>query len=126
MVDGLKWDDSYSVGDAHFDEQHKGLIRLINMLDGDAPVAVVLDELQVYVDEHFREEEAMLEKVGYPDLAAHKLQHAAFEEWLYASRQASQSGEVAALLRDNIRGYLKTWLVNHILVSDKAYSDYLT
>lgn len=124
-MDGLKWDESYSVGDAHLDEQHKGLIGLINMLNGNTPVPVVLDELQIYIDEHFRDEEALLEKAGYPDLAAHKQQHAAFEEWLDASRQASRSGEVAGLLRDNIRSYLKTWLVNHILVSDKAYSDYL-
>jgi hemerythrin len=121
----LKWDDSYSVGDEHFDEQHRGLIRLINRIDSGVPVAVALDELQVYVDEHFREEERTLEAVGYPDLAAHKIQHAAFEEWLEASRQACRSGEVVSLLRDSISSYLKTWLVNHILVSDKAYSDYL-
>jgi hemerythrin-like metal-binding protein len=125
-MDSLKWDESYSVGDAHLDEQHKGLIGLINMLNGNTPVPVVLDELQIYIDEHFRDEEALLEKAGYPDLTAHKQQHAAFEEWLDASRQASRSGEVAGLLRDNIRSYLKTWLVNHILVSDKAYSDFLS
>lgn len=121
----LQWDESYSVGDAGLDEQHKGLIRLINRLDGGASVPVVLDELQVYVDEHFRDEERRLEAAGYPELAAHKLQHAAFEEWLEASRQACRSGEVVGLLRDSISTYLKTWLVNHILFSDKAYSAYL-
>lgn len=124
-MDTLKWDDSYSVGDEHLDEQHKGLIRLINRLDSGIPVPVALDELQIYVDVHFRDEERMLETAGYPDLAAHKIQHAAFEEWLAASRQACRSGEVVGLLRDSISSYLKTWLVNHILVSDKAYSDYL-
>jgi len=124
-MDSLKWDESYSVGDARLDEQHKGLIRLINRLGSGAPVPVVLDELQIYVDEHFRDEERMLETAGYPDLAAHKLQHAAFEEWLEASRQACRSGEVVGLLRDSISSYLKTWLINHILVSDKAYAGYL-
>ena len=124
-MDTLKWDDSYSVGDARLDDQHKGLIRLINRLGSGAPVPIVLDELQIYVDEHFRDEERMLETAGYPDLAAHKLQHAAFEEWLEASRQACRSGEVVGLLRDSISSYLKTWLINHILVSDKAYAGYL-
>ena len=124
-MDSLKWDDSYSVGDARLDEQHKGLIRLINRLGSGAPGPIVLDELQIYVDEHFRDEERMLETAGYPDLAAHKLQHAAFEEWLEASRQACRSGEVVGLLRDSISSYLKTWLINHILVSDKAYAGYL-
>jgi len=67
----------------------------------------------------------MLEAVGYPDLEAHKMQHAAFEEWLEASRQACRSGEVVGVLRGIISSYLKTWLANHILVSDKAYSAYL-
>ncbi|MDH3235780.1 MAG: bacteriohemerythrin [Alphaproteobacteria bacterium] len=124
-MDTLKWDDSYSVGNARLDDQHKGLIRLINRLGSGAPVPIVLDELQIYVDEHFRDEERMLGKAGYPELAAHKLQHAAFEEWLEASRQACRSGEVVGLLRDSISSYLKTWLINHILVSDKAYSGYV-
>lgn len=124
-MDSLEWDEAWSVGDAHLDDQHKGLIRLINKLGSGAPVPIVLDELQIYVDEHFRDEERMLEAAGYPDLAAHKLQHAAFEEWLEASRQASRSGDVVGLLRDSIATYLKSWLVNHILVADKAYSGFL-
>jgi hemerythrin len=124
-MERLEWDEAWSVGEPHLDEQHKGLIELINRLGGETFLPVVLDELQSYVDEHFRDEERMMEAVGFPDLAAHKLQHAAFEEWLEASRQACRSGEVVGLLRDNIRSYLKTWLVNHILVSDKAYSAHL-
>ena len=124
-MDRLEWNEAWSVGEPHLDEQHKRLIELINRLDGGTPVPIVLDELRSYVDEHFRDEEAMLEDADYPDLAAHKQQHTAFEEWLEASRQACRSGEVAGLLSDNIRSYLKTWLVNHILVSDKAYSAHL-
>ena len=121
-MESLEWDEAWSVGDARLDEQHQGLIRLINRLGSGAPVSIVLDELQIYVDEHFRDEERMMEMAAYPDLAAHRQQHAVFEEWLEASRQACRSGEVVGLLRDSISSYLKTWLVNHILVSDKAYS----
>jgi hemerythrin len=124
-MESLEWDEAWSVGDARLDEQHQGLIRLINRLGSGAPVSIVLDELQIYVDEHFRDEERMMEMMAYPDLAAHRQQHAAFEEWLEASRQACRSGEVVGLLRDSISSYLKTWLVNHILVSDKAYSGHL-
>ena len=67
-----------------------------------------------------------MDKAGYPDISSHKLQHAAFEEWLEASRQACRSGEVVGILRESINSYLKTWLINHILVSDKAYSGYLS
>jgi len=119
------WKPEYSVGDDHLDAQHRGLIDLINMLDDESRTAEVLDRLEIYVDEHFRDEEGMLEKADYPDLAAHKKQHEAFEEWLAVSRRAFREPEVASMLRENIRAYLKAWLVNHIMVSDKDYSSWL-
>lgn len=119
------WKPEYSVGDDHLDAQHRGLIDLINMLDDESRMAEVLDRLEIYVDEHFRDEEGMLEKADYPDLAAHKKQHEAFEEWLAVSRRAFREPEVASMLRENIRAYLKAWLVNHIMVSDKDYSSWL-
>lgn len=121
----LEWKDSYSVGDAHIDAQHQGLIALINMLDDAQMVGPVIDRLQTYVDEHFRDEEKLMEQAGYPDLAAHREHHAAFEEWLESVRQAQLSGEVAWLLRESMQDYLKNWLVNHILVSDQDYAPYL-
>ena len=38
---------------------------------------------------------------------------------------AAPRDERIGLLRDSISSYLKTWLVNHILVSDKAYAAFL-
>lgn len=119
------WKPEYSVGDEHLDSQHRGLIELIDMLDDVSRMGEVLERLEVYVDEHFRDEEAMLEKVGYPDIAAHKQQHKAFEEWLAVSRRAFREPEVSTMLRDSIRAYLKGWLVNHIMVSDKDYANWL-
>jgi hemerythrin len=121
----FSWKPEYSVGDDHLDAQHRGLIELINMLDEQSRMGEVLEKLEIYVDEHFRDEEAMLEKAGYPDLAAHKQQHKAFEEWLAVSRRAFREPEVSGMLRDSIRAYLKGWLVNHIMVSDKDYSSWL-
>lgn len=119
------WKPEYSVGDRHLDEQHRGLIELIDMLEDESRMGDVLSRLEIYVDEHFRDEEGMLEKVGYPELAAHKQQHKAFEEWLSVSRRAFREPEVSAMLRENIRAYLKSWLVNHIMMSDKDYSTWL-
>ena len=119
------WRPEYSVGDEHLDEQHRGLIELIDMLGDESRMGEVLERLEIYVDEHFRDEEGMLEKAGYPDLAAHKQQHKAFEEWLTVSRRAFREPEVSGMLRESIRAYLKSWLVNHIMVSDKDYASWL-
>ena len=119
------WKPEYSVGDDHLDDQHKGLIELIDMLENESRMGEVLERLEVYVDEHFRDEERILENSSYPDIAAHKQQHKAFEEWLAVSRRAFREPEVASMLRDSIRAYLKSWLVNHIMVSDKDYASWL-
>jgi hemerythrin-like metal-binding protein len=121
----FSWKPEYSVGDEHLDSQHRGLIELIDNLEDQSRMGEVLEKLEIYVDEHFRDEEAMLQKAGYPDLAAHKQQHKAFEEWLSVSRRAFREPEVSAMLRDSIRAYLKGWLVNHIMVSDKDYASWL-
>lgn len=119
------WRPEYSVGDEHLDGQHRGLIELIDLLENESRMGEVLERLEIYVDEHFRDEEGMLEKAGYPDLAAHKQQHKAFEEWLSVSRRAFRESEVSTMLRESISAYLKSWLVNHIMVSDKDYASWL-
>ena len=119
------WRPEYSVGDEHLDGQHRGLIELIDLLENESRMGEVLERLEIYVDEHFRDEEAMLEKAGYPDLATHKLQHKAFEEWFSVSRRAFREPEVSLMLGESIRAYLKSWLVNHIMVSDKDYASWL-
>lgn len=56
----IKWDESYSVGEAVIDRQHRGLIDLINALDDDVEVGFVLDQLTLYVADHFRTEEELM------------------------------------------------------------------
>lgn len=121
----LKWQDSYSVGNAHLDAQHKSLIELINRLDDKAKVGEVLDGLGRYVAEHFRDEERMLEASGFPDLEAHRMLHRAFEAWLNEKQEAFRRGRGSTVLRDSMQSYLKVWLTNHILFADRAYSRYL-
>jgi hemerythrin-like metal-binding protein len=79
----MEWKDSYSVGETKMDDQHKGLIVLINQLGGEDEIGVreVLEKLQEYVDVHFRDEEALLEKIGYPDLDKQKVEHETFAKW---------------------------------------------
>ena len=121
----LEWNDTYSVGDAHLDAQHKGLIELINRLDDATRVGEVLDGLARYVAEHFRDEERMLEASDFPGLEAHKEQHRVFEVWLAEKQEAFRRGRGSPILRDSVQSYLRVWLANHILFADRAYSGYL-
>jgi hemerythrin-like metal-binding protein len=121
----FEWKESYTVGDARMDAQHKGLIALINQLGDKAQVDDALRKLDRYVAEHFRAEERLLEESGYPDVEKHKEQHAVFEAWLENKRKEFDAGKGSESAHLDIQGYLKIWLVNHILFTDKAYSKHL-
>ena len=127
----FEWDDSYSVGVASLDAQHKELIRLINRLNdfeqhgGD--LTGVLNRLDWYVHHHFSFEESLLAAVRYDGLEAHIAEHREFERWLRGSRRAVHAGGAEA--RDIgriINDYLKDWLREHILVVDMDYKAILT
>jgi len=124
----MEWKAEYSVGVSALDAQHKNLVRLITMLEdgeeSDTPISYVFDELDCYVREHFRDEERMLEESRYPadELAAHKEEHKAFEEWLHSVRMAYDSGgEAKYYIADSVNAYLQKWLVGHILIVDMEY-----
>ena len=87
----IEWTDEYSVGVTKFDDQHKGLIGLINRLTEEGQRAgtfeEVLDALDRSVKEHFRAEEALMHAHQHEGLEEHRTQHEVFEEWLSAVKQ---------------------------------------
>jgi len=129
-MERIVWKEQYSVGVPELDEQHKGLIALINRLtEEDRSVAMVVhvvDALDQYVTEHFRAEEALMRAHRYQDLEHHIDEHRAFEEWLHAVQQAYRYGGSADLFADTVDAFLRHWLINHILESDMAYKPVLS
>jgi hemerythrin len=78
----LTWNESYSVNVRELDTQHKKLIDLINDLHdgmkqgkGKEISGKVLNELVTYTGFHFKSEEKLFEKHGFPDTTKHKRQH---------------------------------------------------
>jgi len=116
----IVWDESYSVGEPVIDQHHRALIDLINALDDDTEIGFILEQLTLYVAEHFRAEEQLMKEKETADLDSHKLLHKEFEEWLMASKQAYRTGGTGGIaLKDNIRSYLRNWLIHHIKGSDQ-------
>ncbi len=127
----IKWDDSFSVGVAALDEQHKSLIGLINKLDrvereGD-DLHEVMDKLDLYVREHFTLEEAMLRDAGYAALEAHIAEHRDFEKWLRAAQSHMATGGFGgSIIVTSIKDHLQVWLMKHILEVDMDYKSDLS
>ncbi|WP_303784917.1 bacteriohemerythrin [Azovibrio restrictus] len=122
----VHWSEEYSIGLETIDAQHMALIELVNDLwraiASNAPVEVsqrLLERLEHYTVAHFGAEESMMRALQYPDFATHKLAHAKFVHRIQAERQHLLQGRNLSL---DILHFLRDWLVNHILVSDKAYA----
>lgn len=126
----INWTNDKSVLVAAMDNQHKKLIDLINILSDavangagrDVSIAVV-DELVMYAENHFKEEERLLQQADYEGLPAQKKQHAAFCSKVAEFKQGLTSGTV--LLSTDIVIFLKDWLLDHIMGMDKQYGPVL-
>jgi hemerythrin-like metal-binding protein len=121
----MVWKDEYSVGNELLDAQHRGLLDLVNRLDGDEPLDRVLKELAGYADTHFRDEERLIEAAGFPDLAQQKTQHNAFRAWLDHNLNSYRSGGAASVARRDLYAYLSVWIANHLMVYDAAFKPWL-
>src|SRR5271166_668217 len=95
------WRNTYSVGMPDIDDQHKGLVRLINSLqtammegNGKSVLSGTLDDLIRYTQSHFAFEEAMLRKRGYSQLAAHCAEHKRLTGQVIELRDKFKAGKV--------------------------------
>ncbi len=98
----LSWQDTYDCGEPMIDEQHRELFERANALidamsrrppDPDARLAT-LAALIEHVDLHFRDEEALLARVGYAKLDAHARSHAHLLERVRTIRRDLDEGRL--------------------------------
>lgn len=123
----IAWSDQYSLGMPEIDDQHKVLFEVLNRLwagiinrAGRDEMLAIVDELERYTLSHFAAEETFMRATGYADLAEHKKAHKAFVDRLAAEKKLVLAGGSLSL---DLLKFLKDWLANHILVSDKAYAE---
>jgi len=124
------WDKSYSVSVTKFDEQHQKLFALLNALHeamqqgkGQAVAENTLRELALYTVTHFRAEEELLRKTNYPGFAAHQAEHQKFVARVNGFMEDLKAGRNASSIA--ILGFIKDWLADHIMRTDRAYGAYL-
>jgi hemerythrin-like metal-binding protein len=130
------WTEDLSVGIKDFDDDHKRVVRIINELHGaiqDAAVTgkiervaieLALHRLENYLQYHCAQEELLMGQTGYPELEEHKKEHlkltvliADMQERFHGSTDPKDAAEITRFVFD--------WLIDHILVTDMKYSEYL-
>jgi hemerythrin-like metal-binding protein len=124
------WQDDFSVGNLHIDEQHAVLIDTINQLASAESrrnhhvVLMIIDELASFAAFHFDYEERLMAQAAYPDLDGHKIIHQAFVSWITDLRDECLIYGTRPL-GDKVLNYLRDWLKYHILGEDQRYRPFI-
>lgn len=126
----VKWEEQYSVGNERLDQQHQRIVAMINLL-GEAietgteqpTLMSILSNLAGYTKTHFAEEERLMEQYGYPELDAHREQHANLNRQLadfYRNFYLTSRPQT-----NDVMAFLQHWLYDHILEQDKQYAPFI-
>jgi len=122
----IQWTDKYLTGFKEIDNQHKGLVILINelftlMQQGKAKKHMdeIFDHLTDYTKKHFFEEEKMMVKYAFKEYTQHKEEHKKFIEQLAKFKIEFAQNKVTITIET--LNFLKQWLLNHIIVTDMKY-----
>ncbi|MBN1990305.1 MAG: hemerythrin family protein [Bacteroidales bacterium] len=120
------WDDKYAFGIDSIDEDHKVLVSLINQLyvamsqgKARAVISGIVTQMVDYAKVHFRREEFFFKGISYTESAEHKAEHDAFSNRVADFKTELDAGNVGISIE--VISFLREWLTNHILVSDKKY-----
>ncbi len=125
----FKWKEEYSVGVEKFDLQHKKIIQFLNQLYGamedktsKEAVGKILDNMTIYAAMHFQTEEKYMKKYNYPGLDAHKQKHEDFVAKVLDFKEKFHEGSLMLSLK--VVNFLKSWLKEHIMGTDKEYTSF--
>lgn len=126
----VKWGDIYKTGIPSIDEQHYQLFNLVNRLysawkgnKSKAEIANAFDGLIDYTAKHFGYEEELFKKYGYPEESSHVAIHKDLVNQALSFKQRFDKGE--DVVNIELMNFLKNWLSNHILRTDKKYGTFL-
>ncbi|MBF0177019.1 MAG: hemerythrin family protein [Magnetococcales bacterium] len=120
------WDEKYAIGIESIDQHHKGLAQALDDLvvaalsQEEKKVQEIFRSVGQYVDEHFHEEEALMEQASYPDLETHRLLHDQFRVSFHKIIQDFMAGKVPETVLALQRA-LYGWLFQHIYHVDQEY-----
>jgi len=127
----IEWTAELSVGIKSIDEQHKKLINMINalndaMLTGGSNelLGKIFSGLAAYTQKHFAYEENMFAEFGYSDSQEHKRQHTELIAQVIELKERFIENPQGTISAD-LMLFLKRWLTNHILRTDKEYTEFL-
>lgn len=135
-MDKFNWTKEYSVKVEMLDEQHQHFLEIVNKVadfinNKESKKDVLTDiihQLGNYAFYHLGTEEELFDKYGYSDKVSHVEAHNKFREMTmsYIDRIGKNDHTLEELdqLSEEVAEYAGNWLLKHILVMDKKYSEF--
>ncbi len=131
MLSTFEWDRRYETRIEHIDEQHKGLVDLLNDLieivvghrqAEPAECDDLLARLEAYAGEHFGDEERLMREGGCDPrhIEVHVQQHRLFVEQVRIARTEYGASDAPMDILELLAGFITTWLSFHVLGSDRS------
>lgn len=134
-MDIIEWNDNFSIDIDILDEHHKILVDLLNLLHNvcneyngynDASVVInVINELKDYTIFHFNTEENLMKRYDYYDYPNHIIEHSSFISTILDFENRIKKEDNNLLILIELVNYLRWWLLNHIVISDKIMAQHL-
>lgn len=126
----IVWNSTLATNIPSIDAEHQQLVKFVNDLydamtqnNSKDVTGKILTDLVNYTVKHFAHEEQCFAKTVYPDSAAHIKEHQDLK------RQVGEFGEKfaagKATVNAELLNFLRSWLMTHIMQSDKKYVAHL-
>ena len=129
-MDLAQWDGKYETGFLAVDTQHKHLFSLVNGLHdaliagaGKEGLGSTIGEFEKYTVEHFRTEEQLMVRTGYPRFKEHMLKHREMQDQVRQLVSDFEAGRITLQL--TLARFLVDWIRHHIDEEDRAMADWL-
>jgi hemerythrin-like metal-binding protein len=124
------WKDSFDIGNAEIDRQHRSFLELVNEYHDSASGSTrddvgqeLIDRLKAYAAAHFRFEESLMRSAGYREIERQLEQHRYFESLVADLESAPLRGRPDRL--KSALSELRDWFLRHILEEDRKFIDCL-
>ena len=130
-VEIVTWSERLSCGIKLIDDQHKGLVELVNDMFNHATgnsiqeqdyFNIVIQEVVKYVKVHFATEEKIMIATNFSGYAEHKKAHDSFILTVVDNINDYKAGKRLTL--STFTKFLKEWVLSHIAMMDKQYFEY--
>lgn len=125
----IEWSDELNTGIPIIDEQHQELLVMLNRLGrlrcGRESLLEALNDLQDYVNTHFKTEEEFMIQIKYPEYSKHKLCHDKFIKDIEIIQEkldkVSDINDLGIELYESVAG----WIIDHYSVEDVELVKYI-